>query len=279
VPHIAPDAIVTRVLDNVIVTRGTPRVALMAHLDTTGFTLGYKKQVLPIGSPAPRDKERVRCTTPMPDGRPLQGRLRKNETERGFRLEGIGHDFKAAAAPPGTRWLYDRAPKIKKGTITAPYLDNRAGVWCALRALARCPNVAVAFTTGEEQHGHGARICAERLYAEQGISRALIADITWHTDHTPCGKGVVVSVRDEFCPRQAFLHCVLDLAGASGITYQREIQRYGQSDGSHLLHSAVPVEWVFVGAPQKRPHTSREKVSLSDLDAMADLLAFLADRL
>jgi acetylornithine deacetylase/succinyl-diaminopimelate desuccinylase-like protein len=39
------------------------------------------------------------------------------------------------------------------------------------------------------------------------------------------------------------------------------------------------MDWVFVGAPEKRPHTAREQASLADLAAMTDLLALLVEKL
>lgn len=274
VPALAPDVTLTRILDNLLVVRGTPRVAVFAHIDTTGFTLGYHGELLPIGGPEPRDKDRLRATTLAPNGSVLRGRLRLSKTGRSQNLF-----VKSGTPEPGTRWVYARKPTINGDVLTAPYLDNRAGVWCALRALARCPNVAVAFTTGEEQHGHGARVCADWLYRNHQITRALIADLTWHTLDTPCGNGTAVSLRDAFSPRQVFLDQVLALAEQSGIRHQREVQSAGSSDGGTILRTATPMEWAFIGAPQKRPHTSKESVVLSDLDTMTDLLVYLADRL
>ena len=173
--RVAPGAALTRLGDNLLVVRGNPRAAIFAHTDTTGFTLGYRDALLPIGEPSPHDEEPVRAVVPFPDGTHARGRLRVDEPgeDETYRLENPD-----APALPGTRWVYDRPATRDNGTLTAPYLDNRAGVWCALRALERSPNVAVAFSTGEEQHGHGARVCAHWLYANLQITQTLIADMT-----------------------------------------------------------------------------------------------------
>lgn len=280
-----PGVQITRIGDNVLAVKGSegagntpPLNSLFAHLDTTGFTLGYDNKLIPIGGPKPKDKETLRSGE-------LRGRIRVRRkdnpySEPDYFLRRVRNAQNEKAAPvPGTRWVYDRTPESSNGTITAPYLDNRAGVWCALRVLERVPRVAVAFSTGEEKHGHGARICADFLYKTHHVTQALIADLTWHGNDTPCGKGVAISRRDGTCPRQAFLDRVLLLAGESGVTFQEEIQSAGGSDGSHILRSSVPLDWVFVGAPEKKPHTSREQADLSDLEAMTDLLAYLAERL
>ena len=284
-----PGMQLTRIGDNVIAVKNgaggadntnntNPPVAVFAHMDTTGFTLGFRRKLIPIGGPSPRDKNELRCGN-------LTGRVRVG-ANRG--LNG-GPDWalrrvrdangKRAEPIPGTRWVYAASPKMSKSVVTAPYLDNRAGVWCALRVLQNANRVAVAFSTGEEMHGHGARVCADFLHKTHGVTQALISDLTWHGDDTPCGSGVAVSRRDGTCPRQKFLDRVLDLTRKSGISYQEEIQSAGGSDGSHLLRSAIPMDWVFVGAPEKKPHTNREQAHFSDLNAMTNLLLYLAEHL
>jgi putative aminopeptidase FrvX len=182
-------------------------VAVFAHIDTTGWTLGYNGVLLPIGGPEGQLGDPLRCTAPAADGTVLRGRLEVTGEEDTATLH-LGRDEAvgpqetpvAADAPPGTRWVYDREPVLRENRLTAAYLDNRAGVWCALRALARSPHIAVAFTTGEEQHGHGARVCARWLYDSFRLTQALIADTTWATEHVRCGEGPVVSLRDVHCP-------------------------------------------------------------------------------
>lgn len=264
-----PDAMCERLGDSVIVVRGErPAVALFAHTDTTGYTLGYDKMLIPIGGPSPEDKEAIR---------PVGGKNNGNRLRRiksgGWRLAG------KTDVRPGSRWVYAAEPVFEGDEVCAPYLDNRGGVWAALQALERCPRLAVAFTVGEEHSGQGAFVCARRLHEEYGITQALIADITWDTKHIKRGKGVAISLRDRMVPRQRFLDNVLSLAEESGIPFQREIETSGGSDGASIERSGVPMEWVFVGAPEKKPHTSAERLNLKDLHAMAEMLAYLSDRL
>ncbi len=264
-----PDVRLERLGDSLIAVRGErPAVAVFAHVDTTGFTLGYDRALIPIGGPSPRDKEPIR-----PAGGPDMGNRLKFGKDGGWELRG------KTDAMPGSRWVYATQSKRDGDEIASPYLDNRAGVWAALQVLGRCQNVAVAFTVGEELSGQGAFVCARRLFEQYGITQALIADITWHTAHVRCGDGVAVSLRDRIVPRQRFLDRVLSLAESSGLPFQREIESSGGSDGASIERSGVPMEWVFVGAPEKKPHTSRERVAISDLRGMADLLTFLVNGL
>ena len=261
-----PDVRLERLGDSLLARRGErPTVAVFAHLDTTGWTLDHDKSLLSIGGPDGKPGDAVR-----PAGMPDSGNTLARREGGGWRVKG------KTTATPGTRWVYAAAPTPLGGeTITAPYLDNRAGVWAALHVLRCCPNVAVAFTSYEETRGVGALLCARFLAETSGITQALVADLTWHTKHVRCGRGVAVSLRDSCLPRQRYLDRVLALAEESGLPFQREIARDGASDGAALDRSGVPFDWVFVGAPEKNAHTARERVHVSDLQGMAVLLVHL----
>ena len=259
-----PDAAVERLGDSLVVTRGAkPSVAIFAHLDTTGWTLGYEKQLIRIGGPDGRPGDPIR-----PAGQPDTGNTLSRRKDGSWKVRG------KTAAQPGSRWVYAALPQVSGSKITSPYLDNRAGPWAALHALKSCSEIAVAFTVQEETGGRGAQICARHLFESRGISKALIADLTWHTKHIKCGRGVAVSLRDSSLPRQRYLDQVLALAEASGLPFQREVESSGGSDGSGIDRSGVPMDWVFIGAPEKDPHTSCESVEISGL-RMAAMLVHL----
>ena len=264
-----PDAFVERLGDSLIVTRGsTPKVAVFAHLDTTGWTLGYEKSLIRIGGPAGKPGDSVR-----PARRPDTGCLLARRKDGGWKISG------KPDAAPGSRFVYAALPDIKDDTITAPYLDNRAGLWAALSALKACPEIALALSVQEETGAFGAQVTARRLYETHGVTQALVADLTWETKHIKRGLGVAVSLRDSSVPRQSYLSRVLTLAEASGIGFQREIAAHGGSDGAGIDRSGVLMDWVFVGAPEKSPHTSRERVHVGDLQGMAALLVYLVNGL
>lgn len=268
-----PDAQIERLGDSLLVVRGDrPAVAVFAHTDTTGWTLGHDRRLIRIGGPAGEAGDPIR-----PLGQPGAGHKLARRKDGTWKIKGkLGGK---TDAPPGSRWVYDSAPRQDGGEVCAPYLDNRAGVWAALHVLRRCPRVAVAFTSGEETQGRGAYVCARRLYETHGLTQALIADLTWDTKHVRGGRGVAVSLRDSFLPRRRFLDRVLSLAEASGLPFQREIESDGGSDGAYIERSGVPLDWVFVGAPEKGPHTHEEHVRIADLQSMAALLAHLVNGL
>lgn len=263
-----PDAQLATLGSSLVAVRGRPDTAIFAHTDTTGYTLGYEGQLIPIGGPHPSDGDRLW----MAGNRALVGTLRPGAEPRSWRLDGVD-------AVPGTRWVYAAHPEFENGEVFSPYLDNRAGVWAALQVLLRNENVAVAFTSGEEHNSVGARVCARYLYERLGIAQALISDITWDTDYVHVGQGVAVSLRDRNVPRQRFLSRVIEIAEESKLPYQREIESEGGSDANGIQQSGCPMDWLFVGAPERDPHTIRESLSLADLDVMADLLTVLVKQL
>ncbi len=264
-----PGAEVSHFGDSLLVTRGpSPSVAVFAHLDTTGWTLGYDKHLIRIGGPAGNLGDAVR-----PVRRPDTGNTLARRPDGGWKVSG------KTDAAPGSRWVYAAQPEWTEDKIAGPYLDNRVGVWAALTALKSCPSIAVALATQEETGGPGAALCARRLYETRGITQALVSDLTWHTKHIKRGRGVAVSLRDGSLPRQAYLNRVLALAERSGIPFQREIESSGGSDGAGIDRSGVPMDWIFVGAPEKAPHTSRERVHTADLQSMAAMLIYLASEM
>ncbi len=265
----APDAAVERLGDCVLATRGAkPAVAVFAHLDTTGWTLGYDKRLVRVGGPDGRPGDAIR-----PARQPDTGNTLARRKDGSWKVDG------KTDAAPGSRWVYAAFPEVSGDKITGPYLDNRAGVWAALHTLTRCPEIAVAFTVQEETGGQGAQIAARRLYETRGITQALIADLTWDTKHIKRGHGVAVSLRDGSLPRQRYLDRVLALADESGIPFQREVESSGGSDGAGIDRSGVPMDWVFIGAPEKSPHTARERIQVSDLQSMAAMLVHLVNKL
>jgi len=262
------NASVRRHGDLLIVSRGQPRVGLFAHIDTIGFTLGPKRRLIPIGGPKTSGGERLQIVSGEGAGRV---RLVDGE-ERARRLSG-------RKGVLGSNWVYAAPLVFRKDQVIGAYLDNRAGVWNAIRCLEEINDVAVAFTPGEEHSGRGAAVAARIMHDDLGIRRALISDISWHTRAIKNGKGPVVSYRDRSVPRRRYLDAVLEAAAASGVPFQHEVESDGGSDGSVVDRSPYPIDWVFVGAPQKQSHTPREECRVSDLLAMLELYRYLVPAL
>src|SRR5437667_417350 len=55
-----PGAGVRRLGDMVLARKGKPRTAVVAHMDTVGFTLGPRGALIPIGGPVVKGGEELR---------------------------------------------------------------------------------------------------------------------------------------------------------------------------------------------------------------------------
>jgi len=267
IANYTPQSRIVNLGNSQIVIKGAASsVAVMAHTDTTGFTLGYDRTLIPIGTPAAENADALRRAGHFDNSFKLESKTRQQ-----WQLAG------GEEVPHGSRLVYSANPVNDGFTVTAPYLDNRAGLWAALQLLLTCPNIAVAFTSGEEVSGIGARSCARYLSENLSINRVLISDITWDTDYVHVGQGPAVSLRDASVPNRQFVDEVVQLARSSGIRHQIEIESDGGSDGAHIDDGSYPIDWVFVGAPETNPHSSHETMSLDDLRSMAELLKYLVD--
>ena len=130
--------------DCLILEFGKPQTAVFTHLDTTGFTVRYENQLIPIGGP---DASK---------GDLLVGKDSLGEIECKLKIDKDGRHFHTfgRAIDRGTSLTY-KPNFVEKGkTITSPYLDNRLGVFMALEVARTMKNGAIAFSCWEE-HGGG----------------------------------------------------------------------------------------------------------------------------
>jgi len=164
-------------------------------------------------------------------------------------------------------------------TVQSCYLDNRLGVWSALKVAETLENGIIAFSTWEEHGGGSVAYLAKYIYEHYGVKQALVSDITWVTEGVKAGKGVAISMRDSLIPRRAYVQKIIDIARASGIPYQLEVEGAGGSDGKELQHSAYPWDWCFVGAPEDNVHTPDELVHKKDIESMVALYKVLMEQL
>jgi putative aminopeptidase FrvX len=255
--------------DCFILIFGQPRTAIYAHMDTIGFTVGYDKELIKIGGPRTNDGIQL-------VGEDSQGKI---ESELMVIDDEDGH----------RKLLYVATRDIERGTILtfkpnfretneliqSPYMDNRLGVWTALKIAETLENGAIVFSTYEEHGGNTVGFCADYLLKKYDIHQALIADITWVTSGIMHGGGVAISMRDSGLPRRQYLNRIIQLAKKSGIKYQLEVESSGGSDGTMLQKSDLPIDWCFIGAPEDHVHSPDETVFKSDIRNMIELLSFL----
>jgi len=250
--------------DNIVLLFGEPHTAVFAHMDTVGFMARYENQLVPIGGPE------------VMDGDFLEGHDAYGPISCCARIieDNLFHDFKRGIVP-GTILTYTQHVEFRDEFIQAAYLDNRLGIYNALKQCETIENGLIVFSTYEEHGGGSIPMLLKFITERWKIKQALISDITWVTEGVSHHKGVVISLRDRNIPRRAFLNRILSLAAASGIPYQLEVESFGSSDGREIQQSPYAMDWCFIGAPEDGVHTPRERVSWADLEAMVQMYRFL----
>jgi hypothetical protein len=159
------------------------------------------------------------------------------------------------------------------------YMDNRLGVWSALKVAETLTDGVICFSTYEEHKGGTAGMLARIIYERWNIQQALISDITWITEGVKHGQGVVISMRDSGIPRRSYLNKIIHLAKESSISFQLEVEATGGSDGNQIQASPYPIDWIFIGAPEDHVHTPDEKVHKKDIESMVKMYSYLMKNL
>jgi putative aminopeptidase FrvX len=251
--------------DCIVLKFGTPRTAIFAHMDSIGFTVRYFNQLLAIGSP---DAEA---------GTKLVGRDSLGEIECELEFDKEHHAFYkfGRAIERGTSLTYKPDFHETNDYVQSPYLDNRLGVYNALKVAETLTDGVIAFSCWEEHGGGSVPYLAKFIHEKWGVTQALISDITWASDGVEPGKGVVISMRDRNIPRKKFIDRIISIADRNNLRYQLEVEGMGSSDGRELQVSPIPFDWCFVGAPQQFAHTPHEKVHKHDIVSMIGIYQLL----
>lgn len=251
--------------DCIVLKFGKPRTAILAHMDTVGFTVRYQNQLLSVGSPEAES------------GTVLVGHDRHGPIECELEFDKENHALYkfGRLIERGTPLSYKVIYKESRHFIESAYLDDRLGIYAALKVAEKLKDGVIAFSCWEEHGGGSVPYLAKFMYDSWGVRQALISDITWVSDGVDISKGVVISIRDRNIPRREFIDRIITVADKNKVPYQLEVEGMGSSDGGELQRSPYPFDWCFVGAPHQHPHTPREKTHKSDVQSMIDLYQFL----
>ncbi len=259
--------------DCIVLKFGTPRTAIYAHLDSIGFTVKYGKELVKIGGPVLEEG-----TTLV--GEDSQGKIEAElvviEDENGKKHPEYVFE---RTIDRGTELVYKPNWREDKDFVQCCYMDNRLGVWNALKVAETIENGVIAFSCWEEHGGGSVGYLAKFIYEKWSVTQNLISDITWVTEGVKHGEGVAISMRDSGIPRRSYLNKIITLAKESKIPFQLEVEGAGGSDGNQLQHSPYPMDWLFIGAPEDNVHSANEKVHKKDIEAMVVLYQFLMERL
>ncbi len=255
--------------DCLVLIFGVPRVAAVAHMDTTGFMVRYQDQLVPIGGPTAEGNELI-------TGTDVFGEI---ECKLQISANNTLHYRFARGIATGTSLVFKSHFKNTSGRIVSPYLDNRIGIYNLLRQAETLENGTLVFSCGEEAGGGSVPFLVRFLYEKYNIQKMLISDVTWATDGVMPGSGVVISRRDRNIPRKSFFDQIVAMAAEDLVNFQIEVEEEGSSDGREIHLSPYPIDWCFIGPPVEDVHSNSEKASISDIMEMMRLYQVLLEKL
>lgn len=260
--------------DNIILVFGKPRTAIFAHMDSIGFTVRYGKQLVKIGGPAIRNGFKL-VGTDSKGAQEVELKIAEDKKTGMKSLEYTGkRDFER-----GTELVFKANWREDKNYIQCCYMDNRLGVYNALKVAETLKNGAIVFSSWEEHGGGSVAYLQNYLYEKYKITQGLISDISWISDGVHYNKGPVISMRDSLIPRRSFINRIISIADKNKCAYQLEIEGSGGSDAKELQMSNRPWDWCFIGAAEENVHTPDEKVHKTDVEGMIKLYEVLMQEL
>jgi endoglucanase len=279
-----------------------PKVMLSAHMDTIGFLVKYIDDsgfitLSPVGGFDPRTLTVQRvlvCGKRDYVGllywktKPVHV-LSDEEKKKPPQLEdlfvdlvGNPDDVKRDISV-GDFVVLHRTPIVTEDVVTAPYLDDRLGVYVLLEALKATSStqaeIHAVISVQEEVGLRGARTSAYGADPDIGIA----LDITLATD-TPgiepaqrvaeFRKGVAIGVMDgSMIADPRLVAHFRKLAEDNDIPYQVEILPRGGTDAGAMQMARRGVSVVTISVPVRYVHTSNELAAVSDIQANVDLMA------
>jgi putative aminopeptidase FrvX len=260
--------------DNVVLVFGKPRTAVFAHLDSIGFTVRYGKQLVKIGGPVLKNGFLL-SGADSKGSQTAELQVAENKETGGLKLTyKATRDFET-----GTDLVFRANWREDEDYVQCSYMDNRLGVYAALKLAETLKNGALVFSTWEEHGGGSVAYLQKFLFEKYKISQGLISDISWISDGVHPGKGPVISLRDSLIPRRSYVNKIVALAQKFGCAFQLEVEGSGGSDGKELQMAAAPWDWCFIGAAEQQVHSPDEKVHKKDIEGMISLYKLLMKEL
>lgn len=178
--------------------------------------------------------------------------------------------------------------------VSGPGMDNKTGMWTVMEAVRRCAadlsetplgcHLNSVATVQEEIGLRGAKTAAARIQPDVAIA----VDVT-HASDCPTinknqqgdiklGGGPVIYRGPNINAKVASR--LIELAESNEIAYQlAALGRAAPNDSNVLQISGAGVATGLVAVPNRYMHSAVETVSLSDLDAIANLLTLFAQNL
>jgi putative aminopeptidase FrvX len=279
-----------------------PRVMLCAHMDTIGFLVSHVDddgflRISPVGGFDPRTlpvqrvlvqgkKDFVGLVSAMT--KPIH-LLEQDDMKKAPKIEDLFVDLmldadevkeNVSVGDPVT--LY-REAIVTERAVTAPYLDDRLGVYVLIEALRKADGVGAevyaVISVQEEVGVRGAHTSAFGIDPDVGVA----LDITLSVDVpgtdkpqrvTTTGKGAAIGLMDSLSisdPR--LVDHFKRIAGEKSIAHQTEVMLGGGTDAGAMQLSRSGVAAVTISVPVRYVHTANEMALIEDIDATVALMA------
>jgi tetrahedral aminopeptidase len=283
-----------------------PRLMLAAHVDSIGFLVSHIDdegfiRISPVGGFDPRTlvmqrvlvqgrKDHVGLLAPA--SKPIH-LLSDEDRKRQLKLEDLFIDLMMepdevkADISLGDPVSLLREPLVTDRTVTAPYLDDRLGVYVLIESLRKARDTKAAlsavFSVQEEVGLRGAATGAFGAEPEVGVA----LDVTIAGDLpgadksqqvSEMGKGAAIGVMDASAisdPR--LVSRFKELASESKIEHQLEILPRGGTDAGAIQMSRSGVPVITICVPVRYVHTVNETALISDIDATVALVSRFLD--
>ncbi|MBL0342070.1 MAG: M20/M25/M40 family metallo-hydrolase [Bacteroidetes bacterium] len=254
----------------IVLIFGKPTTAVYAHMDNIGFTVRYNNEIVKVGGPK------------IASGYILTGSDSQGRIECALEVDDETKEMCAVfnrIIDPGTDLNFKMDFRENDEYVQSCYLDNRLGVWVALKSCENLSNGAIVFSCWEEHGGGTAGYLARFLYEKYKIQQSLICDITWVTEGVKHGLGAAVSMRDSGIPRRIYINKIREILDTNKIKYQIEVESSGGSDGNEIQKISYPIDWCFIGAPEDFVHSPDEKVHKADIISMVEIYELLLEKM
>lgn len=293
---------------------GSPRLMLAGHCDQIGMLISYIDEdgflyAQTIGGWDPQQLIGQAMTIWTASGpiaavisrKPIH-LLSAKEREEVVRLEDMWLDIGATSAEQAAKVVRVGDPvtlnlnyrPLLGDFVSGPGMDNKTGMWTVIETVRRCaaelaekPLRCQLFgvaTVQEEIGLRGAKTAAARIAPHVAIA----VDVTHASDcptinkqqqgHIRLGGGPVIvrgpNVNAKVAAR------LIELADAHQINYQlAALGRAASNDSNMLQISGAGVATGLVAIPNRYMHSAVETISLSDIEAIAQLLTLFAQSL
>ncbi len=243
----------------IVLVFGKPRTAVFAHMDNIGFHVRYEQELVKIGGPKTVSGYKL-CGTDSKGY--IECELHVNEEDNSLSYRN------SRLIDPGTALSFKQNFREDNQWVQSCYLDNRLGVYVALKLAETLEDGIIVFSCWEEHGGGSVPYLTRYIWDHFQIRQALVCDITWVTNGVKAGGGVAVSMRDSGIPRRVYVKKICKILKEAGVSFQLEVEGSGGSDGNEIQKQPYPIDWCFVGAPEDLVHSPDEKVNKADIESM-----------